>query len=153
MPVIRCSTTLSILGFAPLLITVRALAWVTVRTVAALSQGTPNMALSPPMPTKISKSKWNPEPLTIFLSGLLMIRLLKDRKEKLKPTNTAVFGVKDLECNEITFSKICHVTTTTLNIFCSDRMQQTTQNRFGFFRIESLKYFLPVTTSITVAWC
>lgn len=82
MPLIRCSTTLSILGFVPLLMTVRALAWVTVLTVAALSQGTPNMALSPPMPTKTSRSKWNPEPLAIFRSGLLMIRLLKDRRNK-----------------------------------------------------------------------
>ena len=75
MPLILCSITFSIIGFGPLLITVRALAWVTLRTVAALSHGTPNIALRPPMPTKTSKSKWNPEPLAIFLSGLLMIRL------------------------------------------------------------------------------
>lgn len=74
-PLILCSRTFSMTGLGPLLVTVRALAWVTERTVAALSQGTPKMALRPPMATRSSRSKWNPEPLTIFLSGLLMISL------------------------------------------------------------------------------
>lgn len=65
--------------------TVRALAWVTLLTVVALSHGTPNIALSPPMPTKTSKSKWNPEPLAIFLSGLLMIRLPQETGDESKP--------------------------------------------------------------------
>lgn len=93
MPLTLCSITFSITGFGPLLITVRALAWVTDRTVAALSHGTPNNAASPPMPTKTSKSKWNPEPLTIFLSGLLTIRLLTD----------AARLVKARECNVLWF--------------------------------------------------
>ena len=78
MPLILCSITFSITGFGPLVMTVRALACVTDRTVAALSHGTPKIAPIPPMPTKTSKSKWNPEPLTIFLSGLLTIKLLTE---------------------------------------------------------------------------
>lgn len=87
MPLILCSITFSITGFGPLLMTVRALAWVTDRTVAALSHGTPNIAPRPPMPTSTSRSKWKPEPLTIFLSGLLTIRLQSgatQKKEKRK---------------------------------------------------------------------
>lgn len=84
MPLILCSITFSITGFGPLLMTVRALAWVTDRTVAALSHGTPNIAPRPPMPTSTSRSKWKPEPLTIFLSGLLTIRLQSGATQKKK---------------------------------------------------------------------
>lgn len=75
IPLILCSITFSISGLGPLDITVKALAWVTDRTVAALSQGTPKIEEMPPMVTKMSRSQWNPEPFTIFLSGLLTISL------------------------------------------------------------------------------
>lgn len=75
MPLILCSTTFSISGFGPLDMTVRALAWVTDRTVAALSQGTPKIEEMPPMVTRMSRSQWKPDPFTIFRSGLLTINL------------------------------------------------------------------------------
>lgn len=75
MPLILCSSTFSISGFGPLDMTVKALAWVTDRTVAALIQGTPKIEAMPPMVTRMSRSQWNPDPFTIFLSGLLTIRL------------------------------------------------------------------------------
>lgn len=55
--------------------TVRALAWVTDRTVAALNQGTPKIDEIPPMMTRRSRSKWKPDPFIIFRSGLLTISL------------------------------------------------------------------------------
>lgn len=76
MPLILCSKTFSISGLGPLLMTVRALACVTERTVAALSQGTPKIDAAPPMATRSKRSKWKPEPFIIFLSGLLTISLL-----------------------------------------------------------------------------
>ena len=81
-PLTLCSRTLWIWGVGPLLMTVRALAWVTERTVAALSQGSPNTALRPPMDTSSSRSQWKPEPFTIFLSGLLTIRLQAGEEEE-----------------------------------------------------------------------
>lgn len=75
MPLTLCSNTRSIWGLGPLVMTVRALAWVTDLTVAALSQGTPKIEPAPPKNTKRSRSRWKPEPLTIFLSGLLTISL------------------------------------------------------------------------------
>jgi hypothetical protein len=36
----------------------------------------------PPMVTRISRSKWNPEPFTILRSGLLTMRLWADRRER-----------------------------------------------------------------------
>lgn len=75
IPLILCSTTFSISGLGPLDMTVRALAWVTDRTVAALNQGTPKIDEIPPMVTRRSRSKWKPDPFIIFRSGLLTIRL------------------------------------------------------------------------------
>lgn len=78
-PVTRCSFTSSILGFSPgamaLLMTVRALTWVTERTVAAVSQGSPKRAQSPPIVPMSSRSRWKPEPFSSFLSFLLTISL------------------------------------------------------------------------------
>lgn len=75
----RCSFTSWILGLSPgataLLITVRALACVTERTVAAASQGSPKSAKKPPMATMSSRSRWNPEPFCSIRSFLLMISL------------------------------------------------------------------------------
>lgn len=76
MPLTLCSWTFSISAFGPLDMTVRALAWVTDRTVAALSQGMPKMEAMPPMTTRRSRSKWKPDPFIIFLSGLLTIKLM-----------------------------------------------------------------------------
>lgn len=81
MPLILCSTTFSISGFGPLDMTVKALAWVTDRTVAALSQGTPKIEEIPPMVTRMSRSQWKPDPFTIFLSGLLTISLTIQKRE------------------------------------------------------------------------
>lgn len=75
IPLILCSSTLLTSGLGPLDMMVRALAWVTDRTVAALSQGDPKREAIPPIATMRSKSKWKPEPFTNFLSGLLTISL------------------------------------------------------------------------------
>lgn len=85
-PLMRCSLTSKIWDFSPgavvLVMTVRALAWVMVRTVVALSQGMPKRAASPPMATINSRSRWKPEPLTSFLSGLLTMRLVGTEGEE-----------------------------------------------------------------------
>lgn len=90
-PVTRCSFTSSILGFSPgamaLLMTVRALTWVTERTVAAVSQGSPKSAQSPPIVPMSSRSRWKPEPFNSFLSFLLTISLRK--KSLCQPGTTA----------------------------------------------------------------
>lgn len=81
MPLILCSTTFSISGLGPLDMTVRALAWVTDRTVAALNQGTPKIDEIPPMVTRMSRSQWKPDPFIIFRSGLLTISLRFHREK------------------------------------------------------------------------
>lgn len=58
-----------------MLMTVRALAWVTERTVAAASQGSPKRAQKPPMATISRRSRWKPEPFCSLRSFLLMISL------------------------------------------------------------------------------
>lgn len=78
-PVTLCSFTSWMRGLSPgataLLMTVRALTWVTERTVAAAIHGRPNRAELPPSTTISSRSRWKPEPFTSIRSFLLTIRL------------------------------------------------------------------------------
>lgn len=78
-PVSLCSFTSWMRGLSPgataLLMTVRALTWVTERTVAAAIHGRPNRAEQPPSTTISSRSRWKPEPLVSIRSFLLTIRL------------------------------------------------------------------------------
>lgn len=78
-PVTLCSFTSWTRGLSPgataLLMTVRALTWVTERTVAAAIHGRPNRAEVPPRKTISSRSRWKPEPFTSIRSFLLTIRL------------------------------------------------------------------------------
>lgn len=78
-PVSLCSFTSWIMGFSPgavaLLITVRALTWVTERTVAAVSQGRPKRGQMAPRITMSRRSRWKPEPLISRRSFLLTINL------------------------------------------------------------------------------
>lgn len=87
MPLILCSTTFSISGLGPLDMTVRALACVTDRTVAALNQGTPKIDEIPPMVTRRSRSKWKPDPFIIFRSGLLTISLRLHREREIETSH------------------------------------------------------------------
>lgn len=56
-------------------ITVRALTWVTERTVAAVSQGNPNSPQSPPREPISSRSRWKPEPLSSLRAFWLTMSL------------------------------------------------------------------------------
>lgn len=84
-PVSLCSFTSWIMGFSPgavaLLITVRALTWVTERTVAAVSQGRPKRGQMAPRITMRRRSKWKPEPLISRRSFLLTINLRSVRNK------------------------------------------------------------------------
>lgn len=88
-PVTLCSLTSWIRGLSPgataLLITVRALAWVTERTVAAAIHGRPNRALVPPRVTMSNRSRWKPEPLSSIRSFLLTISLEGERSSLILP--------------------------------------------------------------------
>lgn len=55
--------------------TVKALVWVTERTVAADNQGNPNSAEIPPTTTIMRRSRWKPVPFVSILSFLLQISL------------------------------------------------------------------------------
>lgn len=86
-PVSLCSFTSWIMGFSPgavaLLMTVRALTWVTERTVAAVSHGRPKRGQMAPRMTMSRRSRWKPEPLTRRRSFLLTISLI-DWRNKLE---------------------------------------------------------------------
>lgn len=86
-PVTRCSLTSWMRGLSPgatdLLMTVRALAWVTERTVAADNQGKPNSAETPPTSTMMKRSRWKPVPFCNCISFLLTMSLT-DTTDKLK---------------------------------------------------------------------
>lgn len=102
-PVTLCSFTSWIRGLSPgataLLITVRALTWVTERTVAAAIHGRPNRAELPPSTTIRSRSRWKPEPFTNIRSFLLTIRL-KEVKPKKNDVNNGDW-LKDRQlCNK-----------------------------------------------------
>ncbi|MPC25387.1 hypothetical protein E2C01_018496 [Portunus trituberculatus] len=85
MALSRCSVNYSpftptIFGDSPgacvELMTVRAEVWETVRTQAGPMKGAPNNPEIKLMLQESTISQWNPDPLTIFFSGLLKIRLL-----------------------------------------------------------------------------
>lgn len=82
-PVTLCSFTSWMRGLSPgataVLMTVRALTWVTERTVAAAIHGRPKRAELPPRTTMSSRSRWKPEPFSSIRSFLLTMSL-KERK-------------------------------------------------------------------------
>lgn len=84
-PVTRCSRTSWIWGLSPgamaVRMTVSALTWVTERTVAAVSQGSPNNPHSPPREPIRSRSRWKPEPLSSLRAFWLTMSLQRTKWE------------------------------------------------------------------------
>lgn len=78
-PVTRCSRTSWIWGLSPgamaVRMTVSAFTWVTERTVAAVSQGSPKSPQRPPREPMRSRSRWKPEPLSSLRAFWLTMRL------------------------------------------------------------------------------
>lgn len=82
-PVTRCSRTSWIWGLSPgamaVRMTVSALTCVTERTVAAVSQGSPNSPQSPPREPIRSRSRWKPEPLSSLRAFWLTMSLQRTK--------------------------------------------------------------------------